>query len=327
MEKGLDFLTAQGAVGPVAKRLLANGMNTGALRTNDLLRKDEWKDLDQTVVQIARQRLVGVQDLVSRGLVYNITNGLGTTVLEYEDISDMEAAEINMDAITRGEQDRVEFSINYLPLPVVHKDFRINIRTLNASRKLGQPLDTTQAGVAARKVSEKIEDILFNGASAYTFGGGTIRGYTDFPSRNTVTLSENWDASGKTGTEILDDVRDMKQSSIDAKHYGPWVLYVPTAYETKLDDDFKSESDKTIRQRIREIDGIQDVKVADTLSANNVLLVEMQPETIRMVVGLQVQTVEWTTEGGFIENFKVMTIMVPQPRADQDGNSGIVHLS
>jgi hypothetical protein len=35
--------------------------------------------------------------------------------------------------------------------------------------------------------------------------------------------------------------------------------------------------------------------------------------------------VEWQTEGGLITKYKVMTIQVPQVRADQDGNSGIVH--
>lgn len=311
----------------VSQALIANEMNPGALRTNDTLRKDEWKQFDQAVIKVAQDRLVGVADLMSRGLVFNISNGLGTTVLEYEDVSDIEDAQVSMDAVTRGDNDRVEFDINYLPLPITHKDFQINIRVLEASRRLGNPLDTTMAELSARKVAEKNEEYLFQGASSFAFGGGIIRGYVDALNRNTLTLSTAWDDSAADGEMILDDVRAMKQASIDALHYGPWILYIPTAYETVLDDDFKAASDKTIRQRILEISGIQDVKVADKLAADNVLLVQMTSDVVRMVQGLPLTTVEWQTQGNMVFHFKVMNILVPQVRFDQEEHSGIVHLS
>ncbi len=311
----------------VAQALIANGMNPNALRTNATLRKDEWKQFDEAIIKVAQERLVGVADLMARGLVFNISNGLGTTVLEYEDVSDIEAAQVSMDAVTRGLSDRVEYDINFLPLPITHKDFQINLRVLEASRRRGDSLDTTLAELSARKVSELNEEYLFVGSSDYTFGGGTIFGYVDAPNRNQVTLAGNWDASDTTGEEILDDVRAMKQASINAKHYGPWVMYIPTAYETVLDDDFKSNSDKTIRQRILEVSGIQDVKVADKLTANNVLLVQMTSDVVRMVQGLPLTTVEWQTQGNMVFHFKVMNILVPQVRFDQEGNSGITHLA
>lgn len=327
IEAAVDSIFQGKAVGGVAARLLRSGMNVNALRSNATLLKDEWKELDETVVQISKVRLVGVNDLVSRGLVYNIRNGLGTTVLETQNASDMEEAQVDMAGVAEGKGDREEFDIGYLPLPLVHKDFQLNIRVLEASRKLGQSLDTTQAAIAARKVAEKTEEILFTGASTYKFGGGTIYGYVDHPSANSVSLSNNWDDSPSTGATILADVLDMKQASIDKKKTGPWLLYVPTNYEVVLDDDFKANSDLTIRQRIKQIEGIQDVKVADKLTADTVVLVELSPETVRMVIGLQPTTVEWETKGGMVFHFKVMSIMVPQIRADQDGNCGIVVLS
>ena len=133
--------------------------------------------------------------------------------------------------------------------------------------------------------------------------------------------------SSTTGTNILDDVRSMKQASIDARHYGPYVLYVPTSYETVLDDDFKAESDKTIRQRILEIGNIMEVKVVDSLTADTCVLVQMTADVVRMVEGLPLTTVEWDTHGGLSTEYKVMTIMVPQIRADQNGNCGVTVLS
>lgn len=335
------------AFGNVAQRLLANNMSVNALRpwlnekgeafmavngkavpvANATLRKDEWKQYDEAILKAAQQRMVGIADLQSRGLTYNISNGLGTTVLEYEDQSDIEDAQVSMDAVTRGRNDRPEFDINYLPLPIIHKDFQINVRALNASRTTGQSLDTTMAELAAQKVVELAETYLFQGWGTFTYGGGTIYGYEDFTARNTVTLSVNWDASAKTGAEIIADVLAMKQASIDDRYYGPWVLYVPTAYETVLDEDYVAGYPKTIRQRILEISGIQDVKVVDKLTANNVILVQMTSNVVRLVNGLGITTVEWQTEGGMVFHYKIMMIQVPQLRADQNGRTGIIHLS
>jgi len=313
--------------GAVAKRLLANGMNVNALRTNDTLRKDEWKQYDMAVIKAAQDRLVGVADLMSGGLTYSLANGLGKTVLEYETESDMEDAEVSMDAVTRARNDRVEYEIAYLPLPVIHKEFQINIRVLNASRTTGESLDTTQAAIASQKVSDKIEEYLFQGSSTFTYGGGTIYGYMDFPNRNTVTLSTQWDASAANGTTVLNDVLAMKQASIDAKHYGPFNLYIPTNYEVVLDDEFKTNSDRTIRERVGAIEAIRTIKVADKLSSDNVILVQMTQDVVRLVEGLPITTVEWQTEGNMIFHFKVMAISIPQIRADQESNCGVTHLA
>jgi len=174
--------------GGVASRLMANDFNPNALRTNDVLQYDEWKEIDRTVLEISKDRLVGVSDLVNAGCVYNIPNGLGSTVLLYQDASDMEDAHVSMDAREPGQADRIEFDTNYLPLFITHKGFNLNIRVLQASRGMGQPLDTTLAAMAARKVAEKVETILFTGLSSYTYAGGTIRGYTDFDHRTTGSI-------------------------------------------------------------------------------------------------------------------------------------------
>lgn len=326
VQASVDSIFKGQAHGDVASLLLNSGMDANVLRTNATLRKDEWKSMDEKVIEISRQRLIGVGDLMTRGLVYDITNGMGTTVLEVENASDMEAAEVDMDGATDSKSDRINFDIGYLPLPIVHRGFNINARVLESSRSRGQSLDTMQAGVAAMKVAEKVEEILFTGSGTYTFGGGTVYGYTDFPRRNTGSLSANWDASGDPGAGIMADVLAMKQASITDLHLGPWILYVPTAYDTVLDDDYSSNySGVSIRKRLLEIGGIEDVKVADKLTANNVLLVEMQESTVRIVNGMQPTTLQWDSLGGMKLHFKVMAIQVPQLRADQDGRCGIQH--
>lgn len=303
------------------------------------LRRDEWKSLDEAVLKIAEAPLGGVEDLRSRGLVYNLGNGLGTTVFEWHDVSDALTADVTMDGISRANNDRVTFQTNYLPLPIIHADYQINTRELAASRNLGNPLDTTMAERAARKVLLKLEQMLFTN-DPYIWGTvddrnrNTIYGYINHPDRNTVTLSTygNWDESaGTSPREILESVKDMKQASIDDKHFGPWVLYIPSNYETVMDLDYEDTGNTatglTIRERIKKIEGIQDVKVNYSLPADNVVLVQMTSDVVRLINGLSLQNVEWQTEGKFINKYKVMTIQVPQVRSDAEGKCGIVHMS
>lgn len=296
-------------------------VNTGTLR------RDEWKRLDDAILEVSRARLGGVQDLVANNLVYNLGNGMGTTVLEYHDSSDSMEAQTTMDGISRTQGDRPVFGYHYLPLPITHVDYEINARVLAASRNMGNALDTTSAEHAARKVLEKIEAMLFTNVT-YSFGGGTIYSYINHPDINGVTLTLAWDNASKTGANIVTDVLNMKQASIDAKHYGPWMLYIPTAYETKLDGDYDSTTPgTTTRERIMKIDGIKGIKVIDTMPADNVLLVQMTSDVVRLVQGMPLQNVEWQTEGKFLTKYKVMTIQVPQIRSDQNGASGIVKLA
>ncbi len=356
LEANVDMINKGQGNGHVASLLLNGRLDPGALRpyigkdgrayiavftggdpkkpenykaqmvTHGTLRRDEWKQLDEAVLQIAETRLNGVSDLISRGLTYNLGNAMGTTVLEYHDISDALEADLTMDGVTRSKGDRQDFGTKYLPIPIIHVDYEINARVLAASRNMGNPLDTTMAERAARKVSEKLESMLFTNTN-YAFGGGTIYSYVNYPHRNKINLVKDW-ATTATGAEIVEYVRQMKQESIDNLHYGPWVLYVPTGYETKLDMDYDTTTPGiTIRERILKIAGITDIKVIDTLTAANVLLVQMTPDVVRLVRGMGIQNVEWGTEGNFITKYKVLTIQVPQIRSDYNNKCGIVHLA
>ena len=314
------------------KPVLASNLG---IQTNGTLRRDEWKQLDEAVMRIAEYRLGGYDDLVSRGLVYNLGNGMGSTVLEWHDVGDALTAEVTMDGVTRAQNDRPKFQHNYLPLPIVHVDYEINTRALETSRNMGNGIDTTLAERAARRVSETLENMLF---TDWDYGYGDldsrsrnkIYSYVNFPDRITVALSTygNWDASATTGADIVNSVLAMKQASINGYFYGPWQLYIPTAYETVLDKDYDATTPgTTIRERIMKISGIEGIKVIDTLAANNVLCVQMTSDVVRLVRGLGMQNVEWQTEGRFITKYKVLTLQVPQIRSDQNGKTGIVHMS
>jgi uncharacterized linocin/CFP29 family protein len=293
---------------------------------NAALRFDEWRTLDESVIAVADQRLVGFDDLRRNNLTFDLGNAMGTTVVTYQAISDAMEALASIDPIARSKNDVVDHSTKHIPIPVIHSDYTLSERLLQESRNLGNPLDTSNSERAARSVAEKLEDMLFGSTSTMTYGGGTIYSYLTEPNRNQVSLGTAWDASGKTGEQIKNDVLAMKQASINDNYYGPWMLYVPTAYDTVLDDDYSvsGTSTQTIRQRIESIAGIQGVQVVDRLADDTIILVTMDRNVVDLIDGTPFQNIHWATEGGFVHNYKVMTIQVPRVKSDYANKSGVV---
>lgn len=345
----MDYILNGQAHGNAAAQLLDNNFDLAALRpwidkdgkhycqvlennarrvvrvANATLRKDEWIELDRQIVEAYQVRLRAVTDLRSRGLQYTVPDGLSKTVLQTERQSDINGAILSMDGTRESERDRPLFDIVNLPLPIVHKDFSFSARQLAASRKGGSPLDMTTARLAARQCAEQIEELLLGVATGITYGGGTIYGYTNFPNRNTRTITLPT-AGGWTPATALDDVLAMRSQAYGDNQFGPYVLYCSPNWDQYMDDDFSSaKGDNTLRQRLKMIEGIEDVRTLDKLTGYSLVLVQMQQDTARMVVGAEITTVQWESKGGMQVNFKVMGILVPQVRADYDGRCGIVH--
>jgi len=307
--------------------MAGKGLSPSALRVAEVLTRDEWKVLDTEIIAEAEIRLRAVADLIAAGLVKRIPNGLAKTVLEYQTIGDMDPAIVSLDGVTRSMNDRVEFGSAGIPLPITHKDFYLNLRALLASRSSGEALDTTHVRVASRKVAETTESMLFNGGP--TFGGLPIYGLTTHPNRMSSGFAGgvSWDDPAKTGASIVTDVGTMLSAFESQSMFGPYMIYVGSGGSLKLQEDYKTESDVTIRERVLQFDNIQGIRVVDQLAAGEVVMVQMTPDVVQMVEGEPLQTVQWDVHGGFQINFKVMTILVPLVRADAGGLVGVYHMA
>lgn len=294
------------------------------LRTNAILRNEEWIALDTEVVQGALERIQGVADLISAGLVTRIPNGLGKTVLQYDKGGDMDPAIVSLDGITRSENDRIEYERAGLPLPIAHKDFYLNLRALEASRNGSEPMDTTYARVAGRKVGEAVEDMLFNGGK--TFGGLTVYGYLTHPDINTSGFGSggNWSQLAKTGDEILADVFTMITALESDGHYGPYWLYIGgTTANLKLARDYKAATSDTIQQRLMATGRISKIGTSSKLATDKIVMVQPSSDVVKLIEGEPLQTVQWDVHGGFQINYKAFTIQVPLIRSDIENKSGI----
>jgi len=294
--------------------------------TNATLRRDEWKYLDQAVLQASHIRLGAVDDLLARpALQYNLADPMATTVLEHHRIKEAMTAGVDMDPAVRSAKDRPDYDTVYTPIPVIHADFSISPRALAASRRLGNPLDVDAVQEATRVVLEKREEMLVGSSTLMTFGGGSVYTYLTHEDRNQYTLTGAW--TGLTGAQILADVQGMIQASVTDRHYGPWMLYIPTAYQTVLGDDYTSGYPKSVRDRLLELEGLDGIKVLDKLPANQVVLVEMAPGTVRIINGMGIQVVQWVIGSNMLSptEYKVICMQIPQVRSDAEGRCGIVH--
>lgn len=305
--------------GTNALSLLQNGLKTNNLRTNNVLRKQEWQELDTRLVELARMRLNAVADLRDAGLTVPL-GGLGTTVSQYEAVSDMTEANIDMSGVTPGEQDDVEFDLRSVPVPIIHKDFSLNIRRLEASRRLGDSVDFTQGEIAMRRVLDAEEGMVFRGANVQV-DGARIYGYTTHPNRITGVAPGGWANINNIYATVLEMIKDAQ----DDHQYGPFNLYVSGDMWNYLAQRYDDGSGQTALQAINNIREINSIKPSDQLSAGSAVLVQMSRNTVDLAIAQDVTTLEWDDYGGMQFNFKVMSAMVPRIKADANGRLGIVH--
>lgn len=297
------------------------------IRTNThaTLRKDDWKLMDDAIVKASKERLKLVDFLRGKGLTFTIPQGMGKTILETETMGDVNDAVISMDGLRESVDDRPEFEPSSIPLPITHKDFQFSARQILVSRNGGSPLDTTSSEMAGRKVAESIERLALGRNTSFSYGGGTIYGLLNFPSRMTRTITTPVGVGIGAGLQFMTDVLAMRQQSLNAFHHGPWVLFTAPDWAIYLDYDFKANGDRSVRDRVKSIDGLVDIVTLDFMQNYDVLLVQLTNDIIRMILGMDITTLQWDTKGGMQKNFKVMAITVPQLRADFNSRTGIVH--
>jgi hypothetical protein len=327
------FNAKTGIYEPKEKAILTNDDSNATLRVLD------WIQLDEAVIRAAKPRLRAAKDLREAGLVYMLPNGIAKTTMQFQQQSDIGGATVSMDGLRQSESDRPTFTLINFPLPIIHKDFQYPLRQVLASRTGYSPLDTTTAELAGRRVAEQVEQFTlgcgansnFNaagqllGQTTYAWNNGTIYGYMNYPSRITYSIVQPTTA-GWIPQNTVDDILNMKTQSQNAAHFGPWMLYCGIYWDRYMDNDYKpTYNDMTLRQRLREIDGIIDVRTVDYIPDDSLIMVQQTTDVVRMVIGMDITTVQWESHGGMQLNFKVMCVMIPQLRTDAYSSTGIVH--
>jgi hypothetical protein len=330
--------SGNGGINPITGALLRSLEQSGELSIPALRALSPLSDkaqvlVDKAVVEVGLERLTFVADVMAAGLVYPLSDPLSVTQLEWESVNQVGNAQRTMSPSARGENQMVDRIINRLPIYLTTDDFNIGIRTLKQSQRVGTPLDTSLIKQATRRVNEAIEDAAINGATTLdgqplVVGGYSAPGLLTAPNANTHTITTPWTdpttlASFAAGPRIFADVETMIGKLQADKKYGPYHLYVGTAYGNALDNDYKANGDRTIKDRLLGIEQLKAIRVADMLPANKAVLVQMTSDVIEIVLGQPPTVIPWTSPDGFTLHWLILSINVPRVRSDYSGQSGI----
>ncbi|MDY6780213.1 MAG: major capsid protein, partial [Halobacteria archaeon] len=281
-----------------AKKVLAEYQKqvfgSNSYSTNDQLRKDEWKEIDDTLTAVARDNTLGLDTLRDRGI--EVPLDLGTLRFSWESISDFGEADVDMAATQGGGEDTFNYENDGIPLPIVHKSFKINLRKLRSSRNRGQPIDTAGVEAATAAVTRKLEDILYGGNSI-TVDGDSIAGFTDFSARQTVA-GHDW--SSATSDEIISDVMATISALEDAKalpgQSGYDFLIARQQYQEirakNAGTDNKQGVLQLLRRRLEEEEGLpSQVRFfpVDRLSSGNAVMVKPTERYVQLPMPADIQ--------------------------------------
>lgn len=325
----------------VAQLVSSNMMNPLLNATS--MRREDWIRIDRVLLSAARPRLKAWNDARAASTL-NIP-GMSSSILEHERITDVGNAKVDMYDLTSSDVDSPHFQPETLPLPITHAGFHFSEREIAISRAKGTAISMTTGEMAARRVADTIEKTIIGVTTGLTYGptpsGGnasTVYGYTNHPDRITKTdLTSNTTADPD---DTLAEVLAMLDLAKAQNFFGPFMLYTTNDWDQYMDNDYVTGTaaqglttvNATLRDRLRRIDDIRDVRRLDFWTDTSaLLLVQMSGETIRAVNGMEITTVRWETVGKMMKNFKVMAIQVPNIRAQFIGTSqtssktGIVH--
>ncbi len=330
--KDLAYITINDGVNedgtPKYKAQLVGNANEATLY------REEWKYIDSAIGQARQKRMNFVNWLISKGCVIDIPNGLGFTQYEWAGVSNLAGADLSMDGLKQSDTDAVEYTTDSIPLPIVSKNWRLNLRFLAESRNKGMPMDTYLASEAARCAVEYVENMSINGTGNFKYGGKVIKGLLDSSDVSNVSsgsglFTQAWDDSAIAGSSILKDLLAMVQKLNENRRYGKFTLWLPQKYETALARDYTTGYPKTIATRLMETGMLEDIKYSDFFTKNSsgkdrVALIDASKECIAIIRGMEFKDYEWQSLGGWVMDHKVAGIYVPLIRKDAGNQSGIV---
>jgi uncharacterized linocin/CFP29 family protein len=138
---------------------------------------EEWAKLDELVVDVARKLLVGRRFIHLTGPL-----GVGVQAVPVSTVS--------------GEVTQVT-GHRFLSLPIIHQDFRLSWRDIEASRRMGWPLEMGPAAAASAACARAEDELIFHGHPEHGY-----EGLLNASGHHTVPLGD-WDEPGQAFANIV----------------------------------------------------------------------------------------------------------------------------
>lgn len=246
------------------------------------LPKDVWGEWDREAVEIQREILVVFNDLAA---AVSQPMPIGKLVHYFQTVSDSGNVNVSLDGRSKGRTDQPVIDYFGTPLPIVDSPFSYGWRQVAAAQTEGFQLDSAGRANSMYKVAEKLEDIALNGDTSIVVGTSPLYGLRNHPRRNTRTTGVT--LNGATGDQWLTEIRGLLRELHDANFKVPATIYLNwDDWFYASNTDFKANGDKTIAQRVREIEGVREVIPADKVPVNEMLAVVKNRRVLQVLNGM-----------------------------------------
>ncbi|WP_026476109.1 family 1 encapsulin nanocompartment shell protein [Alkaliphilus transvaalensis] len=237
------------------------------LRDDSPFSEEQWGKIDELVVKVATQQLVGRRILPVYGPL-----GAGIQSINLDTVSYKEEGEMDL----FGDSDTCEISADkrrFVAIPMIYKDLSISWRDVETSKRLRTPLDLSTVAAAAAACSKKEDYLIFNGSNKFGYPGLlTVEG------RQVVDKSD-W----REDENPFNDVAKGIEKLIEEGVYGPYGLV--TSPDLYVQMQRLQESTGLLEfTRVKElVDG--NVFQSPVLPENTAVLVAIGPQNMDLVIG------------------------------------------
>jgi uncharacterized linocin/CFP29 family protein len=256
---------------------------------------DQWRRFDDAAIRTARGMLVGRRIIPVVGPF-----GPGVEVVPNDTIAGQATGQVDLLGEDEGDAIRIERR-EFLPLPLLYKDFRIHWRDLEANRQLGLPLDIGKVAAAAAAVAQAEDRLIFDGDDRLGLSGlRTTEGRQVLP-------QSDWGVMGQAFADVVAGV----QALVDRGFTGPYALVVSPRLYAQLNRVF----DDTGVLELEQVEKLarRGVYPSSVLPEPAALLIDSGAQNLDIAVGLDL-SVAYVESHNLNHLFRVVESLVLRVR-------------
>jgi uncharacterized linocin/CFP29 family protein len=178
-----------------------------------VLPPETYMKIKEGIIKNARKHSVARQIIGVRPL----NAGVGLQQWAYDSLEEVSDAQITY-AFTETGEDVADFTRNHIPIPVLHKEFRIPYRDIITAQKGGFPLQAATADSASYKIMLLENSMLMNGYAADGTNYDILGLYQG--AGNSESTSKDFGTAGNALDKVQLAITEMLADDI----YGPYNL-------------------------------------------------------------------------------------------------------
>jgi len=272
------------ATGPLTNNRACSGSLIGNAYT---LPKDVWGEWDREGITVQRTNMTVFNTLAA---AVSKPMPIGKLLHYFQQISDSGTVNISMDGRSKAKTDQQVISYVGTPLPIVDSTFSYGWRQVESARSEGMQLDSAGRDNSFDKVATKLESLALDGDSTIVVGGATLYGLRTHPKRETRSTGVTLNAA--TGLQWTTEVNATLKLLHNNNYRVPATIFVNWSdwFYAGNTDYATTYGDKTIAQRVRELEGVAEVVPSTSVTANQIIAVVKNSRVVQVLNAMPMST-------------------------------------